>query len=77
MRTLNSRVKKTDDILQKDDRVALERHKTSHARHHTSLCDRVQAREPGMTANNIGNTAVIRPVVVVKIGTEATNSETY
>ena len=39
-----------------------------HARHHTSLCDRVQAREPGMTANNIGNTAVIHPVVVVKIG---------
>ena len=38
-----------------------------HARHHTSLCDRVQAREPGMTANNIGNTAVIHPVVVVKI----------
>ncbi|XP_068679106.1 uncharacterized protein [Montipora foliosa] len=39
-----------------------------HARHHTSLCDRVQARKPGMTANNIGNTAVIHPVVVVKIG---------
>ena len=39
-----------------------------HARHHTSLCDRVQAREPGITGNNIGNTAVIHPVVVVKIG---------
>ena len=38
-----------------------------HARRHTSLCDRVQAREPGMTANNIRNTAVIHPVVVVKI----------
>ena len=38
-----------------------------HARHHTSLCDRVQASEPGMTANNIGNTAVIHPVVVVRI----------
>lgn len=39
-----------------------------HAKHHTSLCDRVQAREPGITANNIGNTAVIHPVVVLKIG---------
>ena len=29
IRTLNLRVKKTDEILQKDDRVALERHKTS------------------------------------------------
>ena len=28
IRTLNFRVKKTDEILQKDDRVALERHKT-------------------------------------------------
>ena len=39
-----------------------------HARHHTSLCDRVQACEPRITANNIGNTAVIHPVVVVTIG---------
>ena len=42
-----------------------------HARHNTSLCDntqsQVQTREPGMTANHIGNSAVIHPVVVVKI----------
>ena len=38
------------------------------ARHHTSLCDKSKAREPGMTANSVGNTAVIQPVVVVKIG---------
>ena len=40
-----------------------------HARHNTS-CDntqlQVQAREPGMRANHIGNSAVIHPVVVVK-----------
>ena len=38
------------------------------ARHHTSLCDKSKTREPGMTANSVGNTAVIQPVVVVKIG---------
>lgn len=40
-----------------------------HAKHHTSICDRTKTstREPGMTANYIGNTAVIHPVVVVKI----------
>ena len=42
-----------------------------HARHNTSLCDntqlQVQTREPGMTVNHIGNSAVIHPVVVVKI----------
>ena len=42
-----------------------------HARHNTSLCDnnqlQVQTREPGMTANHIGNSAVIHPLVVVKI----------
>ena len=42
-----------------------------HARHNTSLCDntqfQAQTREPGMTANHIGNSAVIHPVVVVTI----------
>ena len=46
-----------------------------HARHHMSLCDRVQARELGMTANNIGNTAVIHPVVVVLKKLVVTSSE--
>ena len=38
------------------------------AQHHTSLCDKSKTREPGMTANSVGNTSVIQPVVVVKIG---------
>ena len=38
------------------------------ARHHTSLCDKSKTREPGMKANSVGNTSVIQPVVVVKIG---------
>ena len=38
------------------------------ARHHTSLCDKSKTRKPGMTANSVGNTSVIQPVVVVKIG---------
>ena len=38
------------------------------ARHHTSLCDKLTTHEPGMTANSVGNTAVIQPFVVVKIG---------
>ena len=41
------------------------------ARHNTILCDniqlQIQTREPGMTANHTGNSAVIHPVVVVKI----------
>ena len=44
-----------------------------HARHNTSLCDntqlQAQTREPGMTANHIGNSAVIHPVVVVTMNT--------
>ena len=38
------------------------------ARHHTSLCDKSKTCKPGMTANSVGNTSVIQPVVVVKIG---------
>ena len=38
------------------------------ARHHTSLCDKSKTRKPGMTAKSVGNTSVIQPVVVVKIG---------
>ena len=36
--------------------------------HHMSLCKKSKTREPGMTANSVGNTLVIQPVVVVKIG---------
>ena len=38
-------------------------------KHHTSICDQTQtqAREPGMTANHVGESAVIHPVVVVKV----------
>ena len=37
-------------------------------KHHTSICDKVsKPREPGMTANHIGQSAVIHPVVVVRI----------
>ena len=36
-------------------------------KHHTSICDRQQAREPGMTASQVGNSAVIHPVVIVKV----------
>ena len=36
-------------------------------RHHTSICDKAQTpREPGMTANHVGQSTVIHPVVVVK-----------
>ena len=38
------------------------------ARHHTSICDKSpRPGEPGMTANHIGLSAVIHPVVVVRI----------
>ena len=36
-------------------------------KHHTSICDRQQAREPGMTTSQVGNSAVIHPVVIVKV----------
>ena len=40
-------------------------------KHHTSICDRDQqqapAREPGMTANHVGESTVIHPVVVVNV----------
>ena len=36
-------------------------------KHHTSICDRQQTREPGMTASQVGNSAVIHPVVIVKV----------
>ena len=37
-------------------------------KHHTSICDKAQTpREPGMTANHVGESTVIHPVVVVKI----------
>jgi hypothetical protein len=37
-------------------------------KHHTSICDKnAKPREPGMTANHVGQSAVIHPVVVVRI----------
>ena len=37
-------------------------------KHHTSICDRIpKSLEPGMTANHIGRSSVIHPVVVVRI----------
>ena len=36
-------------------------------KHHTSICDRQQAREPGMTTSQVGNSAVLHPVVIVKV----------
>ena len=36
-------------------------------KHHTSICDQARAREPGMTANHVGNAAVIHPIVVVQV----------
>jgi len=38
-------------------------------KHHTSICEQTQAqaREPGMTAYHVGESAVIHPVVVVKV----------
>ena len=37
-------------------------------KHHTSICDKNEKpREPGMTANHIGRSTVIHPVVVVRI----------
>ena len=37
-------------------------------KHHTSICDKnTKPREPGMTANHIGQSTVIHPVVVVRI----------
>ena len=37
------------------------------AKHHTSICEKSQTREPGMTANLVGHSSVVHPVVVVKI----------
>ena len=38
------------------------------AKHHTSICDKTEKpREAGMTANHVGASTVIHPVVVVKI----------
>ena len=38
------------------------------AKHHTSICDKnPKPREPGMTASHVGRSAVIHPVVVVRI----------
>ena len=43
---------------------------TCNGKHHTSTCEKPQtspaAREPGMTANHVGESPVIHPVVVVK-----------
>ena len=36
-------------------------------KHHTSICDQTRAREQGMTANHVGNTAVTHPVVMVEV----------
>ena len=36
-------------------------------KHHSSICDRQQTREPGMTASHVGKSTVIHPVVVVKV----------
>ena len=36
-------------------------------KHHTSICYHQQAREPGMTALQMGNSAVIHPVEIVKV----------
>ena len=42
--------------------------KICQGKHHTSICDKnTKPREPGMTANHIGQSAVIHPVVVVRI----------
>ena len=45
--------------------------RTCKGKHHTSICEKLQtspvARESGMTANHVGESAVIHPVVVVKV----------
>ena len=45
--------------------------RTCKGKHHTSICEKLQtspvAREPGMTANHVGESAAIHPVVVVKV----------
>ena len=41
---------------------------TCHGKHHTSICDKSSPpREPGMTANFVGTSTVVHPVVVVRI----------
>ena len=41
---------------------------TCHGKHHTSICDKSPPpREPGMTANFVGASTVVHPVVVVRI----------
>ena len=37
-------------------------------KHHTSICDWKERREPSMTENLIGDSSVIHPVVVIKVG---------
>ena len=54
-------------------RAALRKSQTTchhcQGKHHNSICDQTQARarELGMTANHVGESAVIHPVVVVKV----------
>ena len=44
---------------------------TCKGKHHTSICEKTQmllpACEPGMTANHVGESAVIHPVVVLRV----------
>ena len=41
---------------------------TCHGKHHTSICDKSSPpQEPGMTANFVGTSTVVHPVVVVRI----------
>ena len=36
-------------------------------KHHTPICYRQQACEPGMTTSQVGNSTVIHPIVIVKV----------
>ena len=37
-------------------------------KHHTSICDKKESREPGTTANLSGDSSVIHPVIVITMG---------
>ena len=37
-------------------------------KYHISICDKKERREPGMTANLIGGSSVIHPVVIINMG---------
>ena len=37
-------------------------------KHHTSICYKMERREPGTTANLIGDSSVIHPVLVITVG---------